>query len=231
MIRRMIEINEALCNGCGACVIGCHEGAIALVNGKAKLIRDDYCDGLGDCLPTCPTKAISFIERDALAYDEKAVQAHKQEKQTRAILPCGCDGNHALEFPRVEHSNTLEEVQSALGQWPVQLKLVSPQAPYLKKANLLIAADCCAYAYGNFHMKFMKNKVTLIGCPKLDMEDYSQKIREIIKFNEIASICVVRMEVPCCKGIEHAVELARKQSGKNIPCEIITISTDGKIFG
>lgn len=233
MIRKIIKIDEEKCNGCGLCVKACHEGAIGLVNGKAKLLRDDYCDGLGNCLPVCPTGAISFEERDAKAYDEKAVEANQNKKAPP--LPCGCPGTQSRTLSQgVEetgvNTESKNEVPSRLAQWPVQIKLVPVNAPYFNGANLLIAADCTAYAYGNFHNTFMKNKVTLIGCPKLDMTDYSEKLTAIIKNNNIKSVTVVRMEVPCCGGIEYATVNALKNSGKFIPWQVVTITTDGKIL-
>lgn len=201
MIRKIIEINEEKCNGCGACATACHEGAIGMMNGKAKLLRDDYCDGLGDCLPTCPTGAISFVEREAAAYNEAAVLAAKERKQ-----------------------------ESQLRQWPVQIKLAPINAPWFNGAKLLVAADCTAYAYATFHQDFIKEHVTLIGCPKLDAEDYSIKLTEIIQNNDIRSITVARMEVPCCGGIEAATKTALQNSGKFIPWNVITITTDGRIL-
>lgn len=233
MIRRIIEINSEKCNGCGACASACHEGAIGMVDGKAVLLRDDYCDGLGDCLPTCPTNAINFVERDTLAYDEAAVKAN-QKKTTTDKLPCGCPGTESKKMSRETCDTSVEQVenkvQAQLQQWPVQIKLVPISAPYFENANLLIAADCSAYAYGNFHQEFMKNKITLIGCPKLDEGNYADKLTEIIAKNNIKSVTVVRMEVPCCGGIEHAVKTALQQSGKFIPWQVVTISTDGKIL-
>lgn len=230
MLREIIEISEDLCNGCGACASACHEGAIGMVDGKAKLLRDDYCDGLGDCLPACPTDAIQFVERDADAYNEAAVKAAQAQKQG-GTLPCGCPGTHAKTIERAEH-NAAAEVPAAqaseLRQWPVQIKLVPVAAPYFSGAHLLIAADCCAYAYGKFHGDFMKNKVTLIGCPKLDEGDYSEKLTEILKQNDIKSVTVARMEVPCCGGIENAVKAALKDCGKLIPWQVAVISTDGR---
>lgn len=235
MIRKIIKINTEKCNGCGLCAEACHEGAIAMIDGKAKLIRDDYCDGLGDCLPVCPTDAISFEEREAAAYDEAAVNAKKSEVQPP--LACGCPGTQSNSINRnnnlscnTTESNTPVPVNSQLSQWPVQIKLVPINAPYFDGANLLIAADCTAFAYGNFHQEFIKDHVTLIGCPKLDSGDYSEKLTEIIKNNDIRSVKVVRMEVPCCGGIENAVKQALINSGKMIPWQIVTISSDGRIL-
>ena len=233
MIRKVIKIDESKCNGCGLCVNACHEGAIGLKNGKAVLLRDDYCDGLGDCLPSCPTEAISFEEREALAYDEEAVKANMAKKKATINIPfTGCPGSMNKGIKREEKSKklTMESCESQLRQWPVQIKLVSPKASYLNGAKLLIAADCTAYAYGNFHNEFIKNRVTLIGCPKLDEGDYSEKLTEILKYNHIKDIKIVRMEVPCCGGIVAAVEKALKNSGKMIPWQIVTISTDGNIL-
>lgn len=226
MIRRIITIDENKCTGCGLCADACHEGAIGIVNGKAKLLREDYCDGLGDCLPACPVDAISFEEREAAAYDEKAVEAAKAQK-----IPCGCPGSMARSISRDDEKNFTgaESVPSQLSQWPVQIKLVAPNALYFNNSDLLIAADCTAYAYGNFHNDFIRGRVCLIGCPKLDMVDYSEKLTEIFRKNEIKSITVTRMEVPCCGGIEHAVKQAISDSGKNIECKVIIIKTDGRI--
>lgn len=225
MIRKIIKIDEEKCNGCGACAAACHEGAIEMINGKAKLIREDYCDGLGDCLPACPTDAISFEEREAPAYDEQAVMKAKAEKK----LPCGCLGTASKAIKRDEKPITTN-VTSCLSQWPCQIKLVPVNAPYFDGANLLIAADCTAYAYGNFHNEFIRNHITLIGCPKLDEGDYTEKLTQIIANNNIKSVKVVRMEVPCCGGIENAVKNALMASGKFIPWQVVTISTDGKIL-
>lgn len=197
MIRKIIKIDEKKCNGCGACAAACHEGAIKMIDGKAKLTREDYCDGLGDCLPACPANAISFEEREALAYDEAAVLASKQGK---------------------------------LRQWPVQIKLVPIKAQYFENANLLVAADCTAYAYGNFHNEFIRNHITMIGCPKLDEGDYTEKLTQIIANNNVKSVTIARMEVPCCGGMENAVKRALQASGKFIPWRVVTISTDGKIL-
>lgn len=237
MKRRIIEIDQNKCNGCGACAAACHEGAIAMVNGKAQLMRDDYCDGLGDCLPTCPTAAITFVEREAAAYDEKAVEENKrrrlQEKmQTEGMtLPCGCPGSQSRTIAHEESAAACNtEAVSRLSQWPVQIKLVPTRAPYFDGAKLLIAADCTAYAYAGFHEKFIKNHITLIGCPKLDDVDYSEKLTQIIANNNIKSITIVRMEVPCCGGIEYAVKKAIQDSGKFLPWQCYTISIDGNII-
>ena len=230
MIRRIIEIDESKCVGCGLCASACHEGAIGMVDGKAKLLRDDYCDGLGDCLPACPTGAITFVEREALPYDEAAVLANKAKKE-QAANPCGCSGSKAMQFEREEEAPVQNApLKSELRQWPVQIKLVPPKAPIFDGAKLLIAADCTAYAYANFHQDFMKGKVTLIGCPKLDMGDYSEKLTEIIRENDIQSLTVVRMEVPCCGGIERAAVTALQNSGKFIPWQIVTVTRDGRIL-
>lgn len=213
MKRRVIHIDQDKCNGCGACASACHEGAIGMVNGKARLMRDNYCDGLGDCLPACPTNAITFVEREAAPYDEAAVQANK------AALKAGKAVDTAFA-PTV----------SRLQQWPVQIKLAPVNAPYFNGAQLLIAADCTAYAYAGFHEKFMKGHVTLIGCPKLDAIDYSEKLTEIFRNNDIRSISVVRMEVPCCGGMTYAVQRAIANSGKDIPCKVTVLSINGDIL-
>lgn len=235
MVRRVIQIDEEKCNGCGLCAEACHEGAIGIVDGKAKLLRDDYCDGLGDCLPNCPVGAISFIEREAAAYDEAAVQENKKKKMQAMgqALSGGCLGARMRQLerkPAEENQSAASPVSSELRQWPVQIKLAPVNAPYFDGAKLLIAADCSAYAYGNFHQDFIRGKVTLIGCPKLDDVDYSEKLTEIIKNNDIKSMTIVRMEVPCCGGIEHAAVTALKNSGKFIPWNVVTISIDGKIL-
>ena len=235
MKRRIIEIDQDKCNGCGACAAACHEGAIAMVNGKAQLMRDDYCDGLGDCLPACPTEAISFVEREAAAYDEQAVLENKQKKmrQQGMRLPGGCPGTR-MRTLRHEEPSGAEAVpataQSRLSQWPVQIKLVPVNAPFFEGAKLLIAADCTAYAYAAFHERFIRGHITLVGCPKLDSVDYSEKLTEIIRNNDIQSVTVVRMEVPCCGGLEHAAKTALQNSGKFIPWQVVTISTDGRIL-
>jgi len=231
MLRKIIKIDENKCNGCGACAAACHEGAIEMISGKAKLTREDYCDGLGDCLPACPTNAISFEMREAPAYDEAAVLAAKEKKSVSAPLPCDCPGTNSKAIHRgVPMIDTPIAIKSQLSQWPVQIKLVPVNAPYFDGANLLIAADCTAYAYGNFHQEFIRNKVTLIGCPKLDEGDYAEKLTQIIANNNIKSVTIVRMEVPCCGGIEHAAKRALQASGKFIPWQVLTISIDGRIL-
>ena len=234
MKRRIIEIDENKCNGCGACAEACHENAIAMVDGKAKLMRDDYCDGLGDCLPACPTGAITFVEREAAAYDEQAVMENKQRKirEQGMTLPGGCPGSQSRNIPR-EAAPAVETPQaqqvSRLSQWPVQIKLVPVNAPYFDGARLLIAADCTAYAYAAFHERFIKGHITLVGCPKLDSVDYSEKLTEIIRENNIKSVTVVRMEVPCCGGLELAAKKALQQSGKFIPWQVVTVTVDGRL--
>lgn len=234
MVRRIIQIDEEKCNGCGLCAEACHEGAIGMVDGKAKLLRDDYCDGLGDCLPACPAGAITFVEREAAAYDEEAVRQNMRKKEQEQVetLPCGCPGSQSRQIAREAVPETMRRTPSSsqLRQWPVQIKLAPVNAPYFEGAHLLIAADCTAYAYGSFHQDFIRGKVTLIGCPKLDSVDYSEKLAEIIRHNDIKSLTVVRMEVPCCGGIEHAAVSALKESGKFIPWQVVTISTDGTIL-
>lgn len=241
MIRTIIKIDENKCTGCGLCVDACHEDAIGLINGKAKLLRDDYCDGLGDCLPSCPTEAISFEKREALDYDEEAVKLNIERKKLNSSktlnltnninIHTKCPGSNSKI---INHTNNdadiTSTVSSQLNQWPVQIKLISPKAEYLNNSNLLIAADCTAYAYGNFHNDFMKNKITLIGCPKLDDIDYSEKLAEILLYNNISTITVVKMEVPCCMGIVNAINKALLKSQKSISLEIITISTSGQII-
>lgn len=219
MLRKIIKIDEDKCNGCGNCVIGCHEGAITLQNGKAKLLRDDYCDGLGDCLPTCPTGAISFEEREALAYDDIAVKERLKRKLTLHINHINTDASNMA----------CESHPSMLTHWPIQIKLVPQNAPFFDGADLLIAADCTAFSYANFHQEFIKDHITLIGCPKLDMVDYAEKLCNIILTNNIKSIKVVKMEVPCCGGIVRAVETAISNSKKMLHATIITITRDGKV--
>lgn len=229
MLRKIIKIDEEKCNGCGACAAACHEGAIEMIDGKAKLTREDYCDGLGDCLPACPMDAISFEEREAPAYDEKVVEAAKRKKMQK--LPCGCMGSQSRKIERKEDGACTAAAKSRLAQWPCQIKLVPIGAPYFEDANLLIAADCTAFAYGNFHEDFIRNHITLIGCPKLDEGDYTEKLTQIIANNNIKSVKVLRMEVPCCGGLENAVKRALLASGKFIPWQVVTITTDGKILG
>ncbi len=228
MVRRIITIDEDKCNGCGLCASACHEGAIGMVDGKAKLLREDYCDGLGDCLPACPTGAITFVEREAPAYNEAAVLAAKKAKE--APLPCGCPGSACQSIGQTPSAATAN-VPSRLANFPVQLKLVPPNAPYFDGADLLIAADCTAFAYGNFHNDFMKGKVTLIGCPKLDGVNYAEKLTQIFATNNIRSVTVTRMTVPCCGGLPFAVQTAVANSGKDIPLQVVTLSPDGKIAG
>lgn len=244
MIRRIIKIDEEKCNGCGLCAEACHECAIGMIDGKAKLLKDDYCDGLGDCLPVCPTGAISFEEREAAAYDEEAVKKRMEAKKAGINLqgeklPCGCPGSQSKTIERksidlnvsTKQNKTVNiENTSRLSQWPVQIKLAPVNAPYFDGAKLLIAADCTPFAYANFHEDFIKGHITLIGCPKLDMVDYSEKLTEIIKNNNIKSVKVVRMEVPCCGGIEKAAIEAMKNSGKFIPWQVVTIRTNGEIL-
>jgi ferredoxin len=252
--RKIITIDEEKCNGCELCVHACHEGAIGMVNGKAKLLRDDYCDGLGDCLPVCPTNAISFEEREALPFDEEAVIMNKISKLDEKLgggcqcpgtsakkierkeedLPCGCPGSQSKTFSRHDNENAeyiqVKEPKSQLMQWPVQIQLVPVNAPYFNNAKLLIAADCASYAHASFHEKFIKNHITIIGCPKLDNVNYSEKLTAIIKNNTIKSVTIVRMEVPCCGGLENAAIKALQQSGKFIPWNVVTITTDGQIL-
>ncbi len=240
MVRRIIEINQELCNGCGACAAACHEGAIGMVNGKATLLRDDYCDGLGDCLPTCPTGAIAFVEREAAAYDEEAVKAHMEARKAASGCSGGCPGSapQSVGCP-VSQSRPLtapavtapaSPVASHLTQWPIQIKLLPVEAPFYDGAKLLIAADCTAFSRADFHERFMKGRITVIGCPKLDMVDYSEKLTEIIRRNNIREVTVVRMEVPCCGGIQRAVETALQNSGKFIPWQVVTLSRNGTIL-
>lgn len=236
MIRKIIKIDEEKCNGCGACATACHEGAIDMVNGKAKLMRENFCDGFGDCLPSCPTGAITFEEREAPEYDEEAVKAAQALRKVDAQSNhSGCPGSRFIQFEKSLKSEedcdlTTGKSVSRLNQWPVQIKLLPAHAPFYKDAKLLIAADCTAYAYANLHEDFMKGKITLIGCPKLDMVDYTEKLTEIISLNDIKSVTVVRMEVPCCGGLQAAAEQALRNSGKFIPWQVVTISRDGRIL-
>lgn len=230
MLRKIIKIDEEKCNGCGLCANACHEGAIDMIGGKARLVREHFCDGIGDCLPACPTGAITFEEREAPAYDEEAVHKAKMKKQG-IHSHSGCPGSALRTMHRctTPADSGQTAAQSMLSQWPVQIKLVPVAAPYFHGANLLVAADCTAYAYGDFHNRFIRNRITLIGCPKLDAIDYTEKLSQIIADNDIKSVTVVRMEVPCCGGIENAVKNALKASGKFIPWSVVTISTDGNI--
>lgn len=237
MVRKIIRIDEEKCNGCGICASACHEGAIDIVDGKAKLVRESFCDGLGDCLPTCPTGAITFEEREAPAYDEAAVK-ESQRKKAQHPAGGGCPGSRFMKLGNEETKNEPEQEMaqnyrpvSRLNQWPCQIKLLPTQAPFFDGAKLLIAADCTAYAYANMHEEFMKGKITMIGCPKLDDVDYTDKLTEIIRDNDIKSVTIVRMEVPCCGGLQRAAENALRGSGKFIPWQVVTISRDGKILG
>ena len=228
MIRRIIHIDEEKCTGCGACAEACHEGAIAMVNGKAKLMREDYCDGLGDCLPACPADAIRFEEREAPAYDEAAVLAAKAQKAQAHTS--GCPGSRPRVMDRADAVAPSQAASSQLRTWPVQIRLAPPKAPWLDGAHLLVAADCTAYAYASFHQDFIRNRVCLVGCPKLDHVDYSEKLESIICNNDVKSLTIVRMEVPCCGGLEYAAKEALKNSGKFIPWRVVTISVDGRIL-
>ena len=240
MIRKIIHIDEERCNGCGLCAEACHEGAIDIVDGKAKLVRENFCDGFGDCLPNCPTGAITFEEREAPAYDEAAVKAAQAKKEEKMMMEHvhegGCPGSKMMQFKATQEESTLEQSQtdmkpvSRLGQWPCQIKLLPTEAPFYNGAKLLIAADCTAYAYANMHEDFMKGKITAIGCPKLDAIDYSEKLTDIIRNNDIKSVTIVRMEVPCCGGLQRAAENALRNSGKFIPWQVVTISRDGRIL-
>ena len=238
MIRKIIRIDKEKCNGCGACADACHEGAIDIIHGKAELVREHFCDGLGDCLPECPTGAISFEEREAPEYDEKAVKEAQKKilaKNQTMATHVGCPGFKSMQIQRKETSETKKlssnaDQVSSLQNWPVQIKLAPVNAPYFNDAKLLIAADCTAYAYASFHQDFIRNKITLIGCPKLDQVDYSEKLTAIIQNNNIQSVTIVRMEVPCCGGLEMAAKKALQNSGKFIPWQVVTISIDGKIL-
>lgn len=258
MVRQIINIDEDKCNGCGICASACHEGAIDIVDGKAKLVRENFCDGFGDCLPNCPTGAITFETREAPEYDEAAVEAAKRAQETRmeknaitdkekemqremiehAAHAGGCPGSRFMQFDRSSEgagespvpAGSYARAVSRLNQWPCQIKLLPAKAPFYDGAKLLIAADCTAYAYANMHEDFMKGKITLIGCPKLDNVDYTDKLTEIIRDNNIKSVTIVRMEVPCCGGLQRAAENALKTSGKFIPWQVVTISRDGRII-
>lgn len=235
MLRKVINIDEEKCTGCGQCVIACHENAIGMVDGKAKLLREDYCDGLGDCLPECPAGAISFVERDAKEYNKNAVAANNAKLQ--AHDESNCPGHKLHTFKRdangeagKETGGSAQTIQSELIQWPCQIKLVPVDAPYFDGAKLLVAADCTAFSFGDFHRRFMHNKITLVGCPKLDDVDYTSKLTQIIRNNNITSVTVARMEVPCCGGLERAVKDALQASGKFLPWQVVTISIDGKVL-
>lgn len=226
MLRQLIKIDTELCNGCGLCINACHEGAIRLADGKARLIRDDYCDGLGNCLPACPTGAISFETREAALFDEAAVKAKASKTK-----PAACPGTRSVSFDRSEEApGVFQSLGSELSNFPVQLRLAAVNAPFFSGADLLIAADCAAYAHGDFHRRFMQGRVTLIGCPKLDDTSYADKLTEILLHNDIHSLTVVRMEVPCCGGLSHAVREAVSRSGKHIPLQYVTLSTKGEII-
>lgn len=229
MIRRIVKINEERCSGCGLCAEACHEGAIGMVDGKAKLLRDDYCDGLGDCLPACPADAISFEEREALPYDHEAVAAAMAARKQAAEPARSCPGG---ECKSVESSagEGAAKLPGRLGHWPVQIKLLPVNAKFFDDAHILIAADCSAYAYGNFHEDFIKGRAVLIGCPKLDNYDYSEKLAAIFAANNVRSVTLARMFVPCCGGMEAAVKKALQSCGKNIPLRIVTIGADGAIL-
>ena len=231
MKRKIVHIDEAKCNGCGLCVDACHEGALRLVDGKARLVSESYCDGLGDCLPECPQGAITLEERESAPYDEEAVKRHTEAKE--AIEPaCGCAAAQArtIERERAESPAELERRDSRLGQWPCQIKLVPEDAPYFNGSRLLIAASCTAYAYANIHEEYMKGRITLIGCPKLDGVDYSGKLAAILRRNDVRSVTVLRMSVPCCAGLVNAVKKAMQESGKLIPWSVAVVSADGRII-
>ena len=245
MIRTIVHFDEEKCNGCGLCANACQEGAIGIVNGKAKLLRDDYCDGLGNCLPACPTNAISFVEREAAAFDEEAVKMAMAEKAAKKEAEemaeklgtpkfTGCPGSMARAIERkpvnTDNSAVSGKIESELRQWPVQIQLVPVNAPYFDGANLLVAADCTAYAYADFHRDFIRNRIALVGCPKLDPVDYSEKLTEILRRNDIKSVTIVRMEVPCCGGLEHAVRTALQNCGKLIPWQVHTVSVQGELL-
>ncbi len=234
MVRKIIQIDEEKCNGCGACAAACHEGAIAMVNGKARLTREDYCDGLGDCLPACPTNAITFVEREAPAYDAAAVAASRVKAASVGMTPNpaagGCPGSMARAIAHQGAEVPVGPRPSRLSQWPVQIKLAPVNAPWFDGCDLLVAADCTAFAHGDFHEQFIKGRVTLVGCPKLDGVDYAEKLGAILAGNDVRSVTVTRMEVPCCGGLELAVRTALAGSGKDIPLRVVTISTDGRVL-
>ena len=248
MVRRVIEIDRDRCNGCGACANACQEGAIGMVDGKAVLLRDDYCDGLGNCLPHCPTNAITFVEREAAAFDEKAVASAQLAKKAEALIGSapvtrsGCSGSMPMQMGGCPGSQAAELAQkgtdapltsaavSRLGQWPIQIKLLPVQAPFYQGAKLLIAADCTAFSRADFHERFMKGHITLIGCPKLDEGDYAEKLTDILRLNDIRAVTVVRMEVPCCGGLQRAAETALQNSGKFLPWQVVTLGRDGSIL-
>lgn len=231
MIRKIIKIDDELCNGCGLCVNACHEGAIELENGKAKLAHEHYCDGLGDCLPACPTNAITFEKREAPAYDEQAVLRAKTDKSAKSQHTHSCKSAAPIKLNTTAKDDSQNgEIHSSLSQWPVQIKLAPVKAPYYDGAHILISADCAAYAYGDFHRRFINGKIALIGCPKLDEVNYSDKLYEIFAQNNIAEITVTRMSVPCCGGIERAVKAAVANCGKNIQVNVVTIGTNGDIL-
>ena len=233
MVRKIIHIDRDACNGCGACAAACHEGAIGMVDGKAVLLRDDYCDGLGDCLPACPTGAITFVEREAAAYDEAAVLARKaaELKGSAPVTASGCPGSRSQTLrPAPAPAPEADGPISCLGQWPVQIKLLPVEAPFYQGAKLLVAADCTAFSRADFHQRFMRGRVTVIGCPKLDEGDYAEKLTEILRRNDIREVTVVRMEVPCCGGIQRAVETALRESGRFIPWQVVTLGRDGSIL-
>ena len=234
MIRKIIRIDEEKCSGCGLCASACHEGAIGIVDGKARLVREDFCDGFGDCLPNCPTGAITFEEREAPEYDAAAVKKAQEEKKMNETKHAGCPGSAVAQFQREpapqETAQAAAKSVSRLAQWPCQIKLVPTKAPFFDGAKLLIAADCTAYAYASIHEVFMRGKTTIIGCPKLDAVDYSEKLTAILQDNDIKSVTILRMEVPCCGGLQYAAETALKASGKFIPWQVVTISRDGQIL-
>jgi len=240
MKRKIIRIDEEKCNGCGLCAQACHEGAIDIIDGKAKLVRENFCDGFGDCLPNCPTGAITFEEREAPAYDAAAVKAAQERKKGEAAAsgaqgpPAGgCPGSAMMRLDGAAQERPPEAAAkpvSRLGQWPCQIKLLPTKAPFFDGADLLIAADCTAYAYANLHEDLMKGRITLIGCPKLDAVDYTEKLTEILRENDIRSVTVARMEVPCCGGLQRAAEAALRACGKRIPRQVVTVSRDGRML-